>query len=136
MKKHYRYAKIIVRFLNVLAKQNDTEDQVTFIVNSKRDFSYTKNVKNSEKLETSKMKMIIVFIFIVFFFFKLIRGLLRIIFIPKGYGKYLLEKMSKSKINIAINDVDENSSFSKKRKKKIRKNIIPFLISLINYLYT
>ena len=112
MKKHYRYAKIIVRFLNVLAKQNDTEDQVTFIVNSKRDFSYTKNVKNSEKLETSKMKMIIVFIFIVFFFFKLIRGLLRIIFIPKGYGKYLLEKMSKSKINIAINDVDENSSFS------------------------
>ena len=114
----YRYAKIVVKFLNVYARQNDTKDQVTFIVNSKKNFNYTHNVKNSDKLETSQMKMIIIYIFMVFFVLKMIAGILRIIFIPKGYGKYLLEKMSKSKINIAINDVDEKSSFSKKRKIK------------------
>ena len=91
----YRYAKLLVKFLKVTRKQNDTEDQITFIVNSKRELDYTKNVKNIEKLETFKMKKIIIYILVVFVILKLIGGFFRIIFIPKGYGKYLLKKMSK-----------------------------------------
>ena len=95
-----KYFKRLLEIINIATNKNYNEDErngdfVTFEGYEKNDYSY---------------KEIIIFIFGLYLFIKVIAGIFRLIFIPKGYDKYvagLLQEQGKLE-NI---DLEEKKSF-------------------------
>ena len=122
-----RYVPIIGDFINFIAsnKSSNNVDLVSFIENrpngKKRDtdttinnVSYT-NVSNDDDLETKSSKTAFLIILLVWSIIKIVGGIIRIIFIQKGYDKYVTEKINR--INSAENiDFEEKNNLAQKTK--------------------
>ena len=115
----YRYANILIGFLNFLENNQtgNASEHISFIENDKNDTSSKYNVNKEGIFDTSGIKEAILYILLAFVGLKLIGGLIRIIAIPKGYDKYIGEKLNKERsLSSSGNDIDEQSNLSKKRK--------------------
>ena len=89
-----RYLAIIAEFVNFIASNKDAPNNlVQFFEDNKID-SGPKNLNNLINLKTSEIKKVVLIILGVLFGIKLIGGIVRIIFIPKGYDKYVAEKIN------------------------------------------
>lgn len=111
----YRYIQLAVRYANSIANKNDSIDQVTFIENSKSDVNSTINVLYKKQTASYMIKHAFLIIITLFILLKLIGGLGRIIFLPKGYNKYILAKQNKAKNGIKNDDMEEKEIVKKKR---------------------
>ena len=116
-----RYAKIVTRLINVISTNKTKQIRSSYILNDKFDNSSEFNVRINKEIEYNDYKRNILIIIGVFAGLKFIGGILRVIFIPKGYNKYLAQKMNKSKINDKVSDKEERNSITKKR--KFNKNL-------------
>ena len=131
-----RYVPIVGDFINFIAsnKNNNDSHLVTFIENGKpkddtnNDANNTSNnttknenddnsinVYDDSKLPTSKSKEAFLIILLVWACIKIVAGILRIIFIPKGYDKYVAEKMNRSNSTENI-DIEEKANLAQKNK--------------------
>ena len=120
-----RYLQILAEFVNYLASKNPNKGNlVSLIVDNKIDTdevqgtdtdNYQPNVYNSFDLDTYLAKRVIFWIMIGLAIVKAVGGLLRIIFIPKGYDKYVAEKINQSGQDNNIDD-EENSNLTSKHK--------------------
>ena len=111
-----KYARILAEFINYI-NNNDEPDKnlLTYFESNKKDNS-SNNMYNCDNLETSVSKKFFIFIIIALIVLKLIGGLIRIIIIPKGYDKYVAERMNKLKI-LTTNEsenLEEKSKLSPK----------------------
>ena len=111
-----KYLTILAEFINYI-NNNDTskENLVSYIESNKVDKGKD-NVFNNDDLETYRVKMFFVFLFFILFAIKLLGGAIRIIMIPKGYDKYIAEKMNQLK---KLNTNDESKSDSSGEKSKL-----------------
>ena len=113
----YRYSNIISNMLKIIDKRTqEIKKEVSFIVNDRYDINSSFNVYSNDNIETYTMKLIIIILICFFFGLKLIGGIIKIIFLPKGYDKYIAEKINRIKSTKEINQLDESTELSKKRK--------------------
>ena len=114
---------IIWKFLNLLFSKNKNEnDKSTIeIIESGKENNSSKNSNNnntliltSEKLEGSNYIKILLIIYSAYLVIKIILGIFRMVFIPKGYNKYALELLNQ-KQNIGSIDQEEQINLSKRR---------------------
>ena len=127
-----RYVPIIGDFINFIASNKSADnkegDLVTFIENSStnrskiEDENNNNNTKNNSidvskdiNLPTSKSKKAFLIILLVWGGIKILAGILRIIFIPKGYDKYVAEKINQLNNEENI-DIEEKTNLAQKNK--------------------
>ena len=126
-----RYVPIIGDFINFIAsnKSNNDSNLVTFIENGKPDNDTNNNANNTppngtensikvyddSNLPTYKSKKAFLIILLVWGCIKILAGIIRIIFIPKGYDKYVAEKMNQSN-NVENIDIEEKTNLAQKNK--------------------
>ena len=116
-----RYVPIIGDFINFIASNKSGSDPnlVTFIQNGKNETNNTEdnsiNVSGDDKLPTYKSKHAFLIILLVWGCIKILAGIIRIIFIPKGYDKYVAEKMNRSN-SLENIDIEEKANLAQKNK--------------------
>ena len=98
-----KYARILLEFINYINTNiNATKDIVSFIVsnndklNSSFDNSTIINVAQVKNDETSISKNVVLWVLIGLSVVKLIGGFIRVFTLPKGYDKYIAEKLNKN----------------------------------------
>ena len=120
--------EIIRQFLDVLFKNHKitNEGNMFELIESNR----SKDNKEETNNNTTSYKLInlrtedddyiiaLMIIFIVYIFIKIIAGILRMIFIPKGYNKYALEIFNQ-KENLGSIDEEEQINLSKRKESLI-----------------
>ena len=123
-----RYVPIIGDFINFIASNKSSNEPklVTFIENGEpqknNDSTATNeteenniNVHDDSNLPTYKSKYAFLIIILVWSCIKILAGILRIIFIPKGYDKYVAEKMNQFNSMEHI-DIEEKTNLAQKNK--------------------
>ena len=116
-----KYARILLEFINYINTNiNATKDIVSFIVsnndklNSSFDNSTIINVAQVKNDETSISKNVVLWVLIGLAVVKLIGGFIRVFTLPKGYDKYIAEKLNKEeRLSVEKGDFEEQSFLSK-----------------------
>ena len=122
-----KYVTIIAQFFNYInnyefSSENPNEKMVTYIESNKIDKGES-NVFFNDNIETIDVKMFFVFLFITLAVLKIIGGLIRIFLIPKGYDKYVAEKMNESKkLSTEEEEKSDNSGEKSKLSSKTKFN--------------
>ena len=114
-----RYLKLIAEFVNFVATHETADDNlVRYIEDSRINGSESWNAYNTEALDTYSWKKAIGFIIGIFSAIKLLGGIIRTFVLPKGYDKYIAEKLNKSNKNEENmnNDIEEKTNLSNKNK--------------------
>ena len=116
-----RYLKLIAEFVNFVATNETADDNlVRYIEDSRINGSESWNAYNTEALDTYSWKKAIGFIIGIFSAIKLLGGIIRTFVLPKGYDKYIAEKLNKSNKNEEnMNndfDIEEKTNLSNKNK--------------------
>ena len=114
-----RYIPIIAEFINYIASNRLPEpDLVTFIENNDIDLNSTDNILNTENnLPSKTLKQTFIYSIIVLVIAKALGALIRIIFIPKGYDKYVAEKIHQlNSDQNKNNDLEEKTNLAPKPK--------------------
>ena len=122
-----RYVPILGDFINFIAsnKTNEGKDLVSFIENNNIKSGNSSNDKDKERfnvnsdddLATKPYKRGFLILLIVWVIIKLLAGIIRIITIPKGYDKYVAEKINQ--LNNEENgniDIEEKTNLAQKHK--------------------
>ena len=109
-----RYMRLIAEFINFIAT-NKTADYslVSFIEDSRINQTESWNQFNDEVLETKNWKLAIIWIIIIVVLIKLLGGILRTFTLPKGYDKYIAEKLNK------LNQNEDNKNFDLEEKTNL-----------------
>ena len=129
----YRYLQILAEFVNYMASkkpanpnlvsiyENYKTDNLTSNVNQNSDdeeedeTTIKRNLYLDDDLKTKDFKKVIIWIIISVIILKICCGIVRIIFIPKGYDKYVAEIINQSsKEN--NEDIDEKLNLAPKHK--------------------
>ena len=114
----HRYLQILAEFINYLAsnKTNDKE-LVSMIEDNKKDnyTTNTGNVYNDDNLETKVAKQTTSYLVITLVVIKIAGGIIRIIFVPKGYDKYVAEKINQFSHD-DLEDIEEKTNLAPKNK--------------------
>jgi len=114
-----RYIKILAEFVNYLASKKTAEDNLVEIYQSnKQDNNFTEspfNLNLDDPLITKTFKEVVLILISVLVAIKIFFGIVRIIFIPKGYDKYVAEKMNESNKEDP-NDIEEKKNLAPKPK--------------------
>ena len=97
-----RYMTLLTKYL---LKNMTEENHISFLENDSNDRKSKDNVFFFEN-KTETTKKVFLYIFLVFSLLKVAGAILRLIFIHKGYDKYMVEKINKEKINLNIKDKD------------------------------
>ena len=108
----------VINAINYIStNQIAKEDIVTFIESNKIDKN-PDNANNKDKLETINLKLFFIFLFFGLVGLKVLGSLIRIFVIPKGYEKYIAEKLNKSnsKEKEKYDDIEEKATFTTKIK--------------------
>ena len=111
--------KIVAKFVNYMdTLELSNENFITLIESSKRS-NNPDNAYKTDKMETVIFKQCLVYLLLVLMILKLIGSIIRIIIIPKGYNKYVAEKINQLKKSLIkdkkkSNDSEENSKLSSK----------------------
>ena len=119
-----KYAKILLEFINFInTNKNATKDIVSFIVsnndklNSSFDNSTIINVDQIKNEKTKIGKQVLLWLLLGLATVKLIGGFIRVFSLPKGYDKYIAEKLNKEeKLKVGKGDIEEKSNFLSKNK--------------------
>ena len=119
-----KYAKILLEFINFInTNKNATKDIVSFIVsnndklNSSFDNSTIINVDQIKNEKTKIGKQVLLWLLLGLATVKLIGGFIRVFSLPKGYDKYIAEKLNKEeKLKVGKGDFEEKSNFLSKNK--------------------
>ena len=128
----YRYLRILAEFINYLASKKPADPNLVSIYesyitdnltananinNNEEDEAYNnkRNLYLDDDLETKNFKKALLFVILTIIILKIIGGIVRIIFIPKGYDKYVAEIINQS--NKENNDdIDEKLNLAPKHK--------------------
>ena len=115
LRKIFHFAINAINYIstNQIAK----EDIVTFIESNKIDKN-PDNANNKDNIETINLKLFFIFLFWGLVGLKVLGSLIRIFVIPKGYEKYIAEKLNKSnsKEKEKYDDIEEKATFTTKIK--------------------
>ena len=115
--------EIIWKFLNLLFSKNniEKESKIEIIESYKEDNPQKENssynnthILTYEKIEEFSYVNILLIIYSFYLVIKIILGIFRMVFIPKGYNKYALELLNQ-KQNIGSIDQEEQINLSKRR---------------------
>ena len=120
-----RYLKLFAEFINFLATNKTSNDDLCeFFENNKINRTDKDNSFNTFRLDSMNWKIATFAIIFPYFIIKILCALIRTIALPKGYDKYIAEKLNKSNNNgDSINfNFDEKSNLSKKN--KFNENLI------------
>ena len=116
-----RYATLLTKYL---LKNMSDENHISFIENDKFDNNSTDNANNF-KLETEYIKKPMLYIALAFALLKIVGGIARLIIIPKGYDKYMAEKINKEKKKQNNKEIDQdNEEINLTRKKSMSEPLI------------
>ena len=125
-----RYVPIIGDFINFIASNKNSENKnlVSFIehsdnsnpINKSNESNPSENetlcIKiNEEKYATKNSKKAFLIILLVWGIIKIVAGIIRIISIPKGYDKYVAEKINRINSEEHI-DIEEKTNLAQKAK--------------------
>ena len=100
----------------ISTNQVSKETLVTFIESNKVDKN-PENANNKDNLETIRLKLFFIFLFIGLVGLKILGSFIRIFLIPKGYEKYIAEKLNKSNSQEKEKyDIEEKATFTTKIK--------------------
>ena len=119
-----KYFRILLEFVNYINTNKETKnDIVSFIVSNNNYLNESVvnstiiNVHKNPNTETKMHKQVFLWLLIGLSAVKLIGGLVRIFIIPKGYDKYIAEKLNKEeKLNDGKAALEEKSNFLSKNK--------------------
>ena len=131
----YRYIQMGVKFINNVTNNIGSPDQISFFENSNYDKDSKMNIQNYQRKSSYTLKNIFLYIFRYFIIAKIIGGIARIVFLPKGYNKYILAKENKNKNGIDIDEIEEKSIVPKKRRKYKESLIDDYNIKEYNPLF-
>ena len=110
-----RYTRLLSKYL---LKNLTEKNEISYIENDKFDNSSIDNVHEFEKNGSYKSKAALLIIFLIFTILKVIGAILRLIFLQKGYDKYMVEKINKEKMKLntqeSEQDVEEKINLSQK----------------------
>ena len=105
-----RYMTLLTKYL---LKNITEENHISFLENDSKDRNSTDNVNNFEN-KTEPYKKAFLIIVLVFSILKVVGALLRLIFIHKGYDKYMVEKINKEKMMLNTKDKDSEQDVEEK----------------------
>lgn len=91
-----KYMKILAKFINYVNNNITSNDSLVNFIESNRKEDDKDNIF-FEQLETTNFKIFFVAVLIFLIAIKIIGALIRIVMIPKGYNKYVAEKIIKLK---------------------------------------
>ena len=122
-----KYFRIFLDFINYINTNAENKtDIVSFIVSNNEKlndsvaYSFNStiiNVNQHRNEETKTQKQVLLWLLIGLCFIKLVGAFIRIFTIPKGYDKYIAEKINKEeKLKDGKADVEEKSNFLSKNK--------------------
>ena len=103
-KSYKKYFKRFLEFINIVA---DNKTNYNYDLNNIVDYFET------ETSEESNYKIAILYIFACYVFIKVIVGLLRLLFIPKGYDKYVFETFGEDGKSDNIDQEEKETFFQK-----------------------
>ena len=103
-KSYKKYFKRFLEFINIVA---DNKTNYNYDLNNIVDYFET------ETSEESNYKITILYIFACYVFIKVIVGLLRLLFIPKGYDKYVFETFGEEGKSDNIDQEEKETFFQK-----------------------
>ena len=110
-----RYTRLLSKYL---LKNLTEKNEISYIENDKFDNSSIDNVHEFKKNGSYKSKVALLIIFLIFTILKVIGAILRLIFLQKGYDKYMVEKINKEKMKLntqeSEQDVEEKINLSQK----------------------
>ena len=110
-----RYTRLLSKYL---LKNLTEKNEISYIENDKFDNSSIDNVHEFKKNGSYKSKAALLIIFLIFTILKVIGAILRLIFLQKGYDKYMVEKINKEKMKLntqeSEQDVEEKINLSQK----------------------
>ena len=110
-----RYTRLLSKYL---LKDLNAKNEISYIENDRFDKNSTDNVYEFENNPSYKSKFALFIIFCVFAGLKAAGAILRLIFLQKGYDKYMVEKMNNEKLKLNAKeleqDVDEKINLTQK----------------------
>ena len=114
-----RYLELIAELINFIAtNKTNSRNLVNFYEDSRINTSESWNEFNEDKLTTKSVKLGLLYIILSFFTIKIFGGIFRTFSLPKGYDKYIAEKLNKLNQNKNNKDFDieEKTNLSNKNK--------------------
>ena len=100
-----RYTRLLSKYL---LKNLTEKNEISYIENDKFDNSSIDNVHEFKKNGSYKSKVALLIIFLIFTILKVIGAILRLIFLQKGYDKYMVEKINKEKMKLNTQESEQN----------------------------
>ena len=118
-----KYISILAEFVNYINENTTSQENLVSYIESNKIDNKTDNAFFNKDLDTIGVKIFFLSLFMVIIFFKIVALVIRIIMIPKGYDKYVVEKINKlKKLKIKDEIKSENSGEQSKLSSKTSYN--------------
>ena len=112
-----RIVIVLTNFLNYVSTNKISNESRVLFIKSHKGEKNSDNVNNDTDLETLSLKVFFICLFLLLVVLKILGSFIRIFIIPKGYEKYIAEKLNKSNSQEKEKyDIEEKAVFTSKIK--------------------